>query len=380
MKRCILSLFSLVLVLSLVLSGCSQAAPSTSTTAKPPVSTPPSSSIPASTTSAQPTASASPHAKVEIRLMSAAFGGFSYIFGAGLAEVINKNSTWLTATNQEVPGGMVNITKDYDDPAIKAMTLRVVSNTVFWSAIQGVAPFDKKYNPKAVLTFNVPLNVFVTTDPKIQSISDFPGKKVMVGGRGSSVSLDTQFMLDSCYGVWDTTDKQFLAFAAAKDNFMDGLIPVVEGAASWDGGSNYSLRPDMIEVIRLKSGIHLIGMSPESIAAGAKKTGWPVATMKIPAKSFSATLPETDLTTFGGQLIWAAYPEMPKDVVYEITRIVNENRDYFVKLNASFKLLESPDVMGFLPAANESEVHPGALQYYKDKGLKVSIGGASPIK
>jgi TRAP transporter TAXI family solute receptor len=312
--------------------------------------------------------------------MSAAFGGFTYIFGAGLAECINKNSTWLTATNQEVPGGMVNITKDYDNPAIKAVTLRMVSSTVFWSAIQGIAPFEQKYNPKAVMTFTVPLNVFITTDPKIQTISDFVGKKVMVGGRGSSVAMDTQFMLDSCYGVWDKIDKQFLAFTAAKDSFMDGLIPVIAGAASWDSGSSYSLQPNIIEIIRMKNDARLIGMSPESIATGVKKTGWPVPTMKIPAKSFSPTLPPTDLTTFGGQLVWAAYPEMPSDVVYEITRIVNENRDYFVKLNASFKLLSSPDVMGFLPAANESEVHPGALQYYKDHNIKISIGGVSPIK
>jgi uncharacterized protein len=371
MKRLIVSLVALLLIAGLTLTGCSSPAPSPAAPA--PASSP---SAPAATQSAAPQ-----HAPYEIELPSGKFGGFAYINGTGLADVINKNSKWLKATNLEVPGGIENIKKDYDSAEKKAHSVRVASGTVFWNAIAGAAPFTQKYSPKSIFTFNVPINYFATMDASIKKIEDLAGKKVMVGGRGSSQMSDVMFILQDCYSVWDKVDQQYLDFTSAKDNFMDGLLPAIIGSGGWEGGSKFSLRPDMIEIVRVKGDkVYFVGQTAESVAAGAKKRGWPVAALKIPAKSLTETLPVTDMYTFAGQLGWFAYPEVPEDVVYEICRVVYENRDTFGKLDSSFKMMSDPQGLAFMAAANESEVHPGALKFYKEKSLKLFIGGESPVK
>ncbi len=38
----------------------------------------------------------------------------------------------------------------------------------------------------------------------------------------------------------------------------------------------------------------------------------------------------------------------------------------------------SPKIMGWLPASSEAEIHPGALKYYKENGIPITIGGAVP--
>jgi hypothetical protein len=38
----------------------------------------------------------------------------------------------------------------------------------------------------------------------------------------------------------------------------------------------------------------------------------------------------------------------------------------------------SPEVMAWLPSVSEDDVHPGALKYYKEKGIPLSIGGIAP--
>ena len=40
--------------------------------------------------------------------------------------------------------------------------------------------------------------------------------------------------------------------------------------------------------------------------------------------------------------------------------------------------LMSPKTMTFLPAASEKEIHPGALKFYKEKGIPLLIGGKTP--
>jgi hypothetical protein len=54
-------------------------------------------------------------------------------------------------------------------------------------------------------------------------------------------------------------------------------------------------------------------------------------------------------------------------VVYEVTRAVFENIDDFRKLHPAFASL---DPKKMVTDAISAPLHPGALKYYKEKGLK----------
>jgi TRAP-type uncharacterized transport system substrate-binding protein len=68
---------------------------------------------------------------------------------------------------------------------------------------------------------------------------------------------------------------------------------------------------------------------------------------------------------------------MEEKVAYEIVKLAHENREKFGMFHAVAKAMD-PEVMAWLPVASEKDVHPGALKYYKEQGIKVSVGGASP--
>jgi TRAP transporter TAXI family solute receptor len=58
--------------------------------------------------------------------------------------------------------------------------------------------------------------------------------------------------------------------------------------------------------------------------------------------------------------------DVADDVVYEVVRAVFENLDDFRKLHPAFANL---DPQKMVKNALSAPLHPGALKYYKEKGL-----------
>ena len=56
----------------------------------------------------------------------------------------------------------------------------------------------------------------------------------------------------------------------------------------------------------------------------------------------------------------------PNDVVYNVVKTIFDNLSSFRATHAAFKYLKPKDMLGGLSAP----LHPGALRYYKEKGLK----------
>ena len=59
---------------------------------------------------------------------------------------------------------------------------------------------------------------------------------------------------------------------------------------------------------------------------------------------------------------------MPEDVVYEMTKAICENYDVLGTSHALLKSLSDETITQGVVG----EIHPGALRYYKEKGINVS--------
>ncbi|MBW1802662.1 MAG: hypothetical protein JRJ85_18250 [Deltaproteobacteria bacterium] len=70
----------------------------------------------------------------------------------------------------------------------------------------------------------------------------------------------------------------------------------------------------------------------------------------------------------GGPITWTCDKAMPTHVVYEVTRIMAEKSGKFKDYHPLGRTI-SPENMAKL--TTEAVVHPGALKYYKEKGIKV---------
>ena len=70
--------------------------------------------------------------------------------------------------------------------------------------------------------------------------------------------------------------------------------------------------------------------------------------------------------TFGVKATFVTSAKVSDDVVYAIVKEVFENFDKFVKLHPAYKGLTKEDMLKGLSAP----IHPGAMKYYKEVGLK----------
>jgi len=318
--------------------------------------------------------------KKEILVYSAKFGGINYVAGLTVAELLNKTHPWIRATNMESTGSVENIKRDADNPKMKAKTLRAGVGQVYWSGRQGIAPlFDKKYEDMRLM-FSAAVSMcglFATTNPKIQSPKDLIGKRVGVGEKGSAFLVETQFILKDCWGIWDKIKPEYLGFKPARDAFMDGLVDAVYSPGNLPGKGKYGIHPLMKSALQLKKGLHFVSLTKEELDKGAKKRGWSISPMTLPAGGLKANVPAKDTMVYNTQLMFWAYSDMPENIAYEIIKTVHTNIKKFNEAHAAMRIM-SPEVMAWLPAATEDEIHPGALKYYKEKGIKISIGGNRP--
>lgn len=84
----------------------------------------------------------------------------------------------------------------------------------------------------------------------------------------------------------------------------------------------------------------------------------------IPAGTYSTTV--KDVTTFGVVATLVTSANADERIVYELTRAVMENIDDFRQLHPAFAKL---DPARMIKDGLTAPIHPGALRYYKEKGL-----------
>jgi TRAP transporter TAXI family solute receptor len=85
----------------------------------------------------------------------------------------------------------------------------------------------------------------------------------------------------------------------------------------------------------------------------------------IPKGTYKTT--DSDVTTWGVMATFVTSASVPDDVVYEVVRAVFENVDDFRSLHPAFANL---DPKKMVVDGLSAPIHPGAMKYYKEKGLK----------
>jgi hypothetical protein len=104
----------------------------------------------------------------------------------------------------------------------------------------------------------------------------------------------------------------------------------------------------------------IIGLEEPLREKLAKK--WGYIDYVIPADTYKGQ--EKDIVTTGLPMVLFAKESVSNDIVYRFTKTVAEMKDKLVKTNGAFVNWEPPDMIKGLGI----EVHPGALQYYKEQG------------
>ena len=228
-----------------------------------------------------------------------------------------------------------------------------------YHAYNGTAP--KKVKPfknlRAVFSVHPePYHIIVGKGSGINSWADLKGKKFNIGNPGSGQRGTTEVLI----GAHGTKMEDFAATFE--------LTSTEQSKALCDG---------KIDAYGYTVGVPNAGVAVATDGCGARiiNLAGPVEkglVKKFPYYAF-ATIPkgtyatsDADVTTFGVMATFVTSADTPDDVVYEVVRAVFENIEDFRKLHKAFQNL---DPQGMIKNGLSAPLHPGAIKYFKEKGL-----------
>jgi TRAP transporter TAXI family solute receptor len=199
-------------------------------------------------------------------------------------------------------------------------------------------------------------SVAVRKDSRITQFEELRGKRVNVGPPGAGTKYSAEKLMQS----YDMKDSDFAELLALK--------PDEQGDALCKG--------------RIDAFIYIVGHPARNIAdtasacpitllqlTGAKvarlaRTTPSYAQATIPAKSYAGQ--NEAVQTYGIRAVLLASSDTSDKVAYEVARAVFGNFTEFTALHPAFGGLDPATMVktGF-----SAPLHPGALKYYKEKGM-----------
>jgi len=309
--------------------------------------------------------------RIEFYSLPAAFP--PYAIGVGVADLINKNSTWLRATALEGRGPVEAMKFVVTDPKKKTNFFFFNQPKWVWSADQKHPafkkhPYDYMGKIKFAVFIGVAANTLATLNPKIKTLKDFAGKKVAVdGGPGRVRQLLYEDMFRQA-GVLDKVKFEYMRGGAAAKAMQDGLIDgcyiawdLMEPPNTWRANSYTT------EMMTTKK-VYFIPIPKTYFENYKKRTGYMDHFIEFPPKFFSE-LQTQPAGCFVSHHSWSCHEDMPDDVVTELCRIVYENTDKLKQYHPSAAIITKEN-LGKMDVT-ESMVHPAALKFFKEKGIKI---------
>lgn len=296
--------------------------------------------------------------KVFIRIPTASMGGSFYPAGSVIASLINSKlgSEGIVASAQESGGSPENINMMARGEAEAAVLLA----SVVVDAYNGKGAFEgKPYKDLRMITVLWPnvVQMVVTEKSGIKTYQDLRGKRVSVGQLGSGTEPNTKAALDGAGMTYKDIVPEFLGFSQSADAIKDGRIV----AAQLSGGIPH---PSVLDLFASRVGVRLLSLTQEEIERACERHP-EFAEFTIPANTYPGQ--DYVVRTIATTTALGIRKDIPEELVYKITKTIFENLDYIHK---SYSALEYMSLERAIPGL-VAPLHPGAVRYFKERGLKI---------
>jgi len=285
--------------------------------------------------------------------------GVYYPTGGAIARIVNKQRKKynIRCTVESTGGSVFNVN------AIMAGDLEfgVVQSDRQYQAVKGKAEWkDRGPQKKIRAVFSIhpeSVSLIAANDSNINTIFDLKGKRVNIGNPGSGQRQNSIDALENA-GIKYERDLNAEQVKAAE-------------------------APGLLQDGRIDAFFYTVGHPSGAIkeaTAGARKTHFvPIegvdgllekysyyAKSIIPIKMYPGASNKTDVNTFGVKATLVTSVDVSEEIVYAVTREVFENFEIFKKLHPAYETLTRESMLEGLSA----QIHPGAMKYYKEVGLK----------
>jgi len=230
------------------------------------------------------------------------------------------------------------------------------SDTQFY-ALNGQGPFKEK-QPKLRALFSVYPELFTLVtrqDANIKSFADLKGKRVNIGDPGSGTRATTELVM-AASGIRKedlrlATELKFVEMAPALcDNKIDAFTFVA-------GHPNA-----IFQEAAASCASSIASVSGPGIDKLVKDSPF-YAKANVPGKMYKGT--DNPQLSFGVLATVVASTDLPDQTAYIVTKAVFDNFDDFRKLHPAVANITKEQML----EGNTVPFHPGALKYFREKGL-----------
>jgi TRAP transporter TAXI family solute receptor len=287
--------------------------------------------------------------------------GRYYPTGGAIAEIVNNKQEeyGFRLTAKPASGSVFNI----NTIVAGEMEFGIVQSDTQYQAFNGLDNWKDKGPQKDLRSmfslYTESITLLTSVDSGAKTIQDLKGKRVDIGKIGSG----------SRQNAIDTLN------AAGIDWKMD--IKVIKIGKNTDAQS-------MLMRGELDAFFYTVGHPTTAIkfaTVGAKKTFFiPIVNIEdllsknpyyvksfIPVSLYPQIANDEDVKTFGVKATFVTSAKIPDNVVYAITKEVFENLGSLKYSHPTLNMLTKESMV---TDGLTAPIHPGALQYYKEAGLK----------
>ena len=293
----------------------------------------------------------------QLSIATGGTGGVYYPLGGGFGNILGKEIPGVTATAQVTGGSVANLQLIASGKADIAFS----QVDAAWDAINGKDKFPNKL-PITALVVMYPNHMHAVTveGTGINTVEDMKSKRISTGSPGSATEVYAIRVLEAA-GLSDVKDitKERLGVAesvnALKDKKIDGFF--------WVGGLPTAAVTDLAATPNTK--IKVLDIAQHTAKMNAKY-GPLYAEATIPASTYKGMEKDAKNNTVWNIMVVNA--SMPEDLAYQLTKIMLEKREDLALVHK-----EALNIKADQQTSSRAGVpwHPGALKYFKEKGIKV---------
>ena len=284
--------------------------------------------------------------------------GVYYAVGGAICRLMNKDraKTGLRCSTESTGGSVFNVN------AIKSgdMEFGMAQSDVHYNGVKGLAQFKEGGAVSELRSvFSVhpePFTVLARKDAGVAKFEDFKGRRFNIGNPGSGTQASMLELL-SALG-WTKADFSLASELKADeqgtalcDSKIDGFFYGVghPSAAIQDPTTGCSAKLIALEGAAIDKLVAANSFYAKATIPGGMYANNPNATQ-----------------TYGVAATLVTSAKVSDDVVYNLVKAVFENFDEFKKLHPAFAGL---DPKAMVKNGLTAELHPGAVKYYKEKGM-----------
>jgi len=284
-------------------------------------------------------------------------GGTYYPLGGMLAQLISNKATIdgkKVSATAESAGASVANAKLLGNREIESA---FVAADILDAAYNGRAQFDKApiKNLRALAALYPETVQLVTrANSNINSIKDLKGKSISSGSPGSGqYQLLTDLLRVNGLTRADVKEDSS-SFSQAVDKIKDGNLD----ATLITAGLPTAAVTDFAQA----HGLKIVPLAGPEVDVLLKEQPYYTKVI-LPANTYKGQT--TDVPTLAVLAVWATNAELSDDMAYQVTKALFENLPIMGQVHVQGKNITLNNAM----SVGTTPIHPGALKYYKEKGV-----------